>query len=213
MGETRSNSNKPAVFGLILCAAAFLLIFFAIPGDGPSGWDRRAGDWIAGTESAAWTKAMQGLAFLGSSSAILVLTLLLTAAAARFTGLRKALWMVAGTAAAYAVNTALKAWIARPRPADAWGIEADGFSFPSGNAMLAVVLYGMFAIWMGKYGGIGTAARNVIVGAAVLLIVLIGWSRLYFSVHYVTDIAAGYAAGGLIVFLLLLAEGKFGKSR
>ena len=168
---------------------------------------------IAGTEGAGWTKAMQAAAILGGSRVIIVLTLLLTAAAAWFMGIRKALWIMAGVAVAYLVNSALKAWIARPRPAEAWGIEVDGFSFPSGNAMLAIALYGMFAIWMGKYGKIGKGAKTAIGWIAVQLIVLIGWSRLYFSVHYITDIIAGYAAGGFVVLLLMMVERKFGKSR
>lgn len=213
MGEIHSNTSKYVVFGLFLCAALFLLIFFYIPWEGPSGLDRAVGEWISEMESTGWTKVMQAGSFLGGSTVIIGLTLLLTAGAAWFMGIRKALWIVAGVAAAYLVNTVLKEWIVRPRPAAAWGIEVDGFSFPSGNAMLAVALYGMFAIWMGKYGKIGKRARTAIGWLAVFLIVLIGSSRLYFSVHFITDIVAGYAAGGFIVLLLMMAERKLGRSK
>lgn len=212
MGERNSTFSKMVVIGLFLCAAVFLLIYFLIPPEGPSALDRMTGVWIAGTETPGWTKVMQTVSVLGGSAVIVALTLLLTAVAAWFTGIRKAMWILAGVAVAYLANTALKAWIARPRPAVAWGIEANGFSFPSGNAMLAIVLYGMFAIWMGRYGRVGKKAGAAIGWISALLIILTGWSRLYFGVHYVTDILAGYASGGFIVLLLMLSERKFGKS-
>lgn len=210
--HSRKNITN-IVYGSILCAALFLIIFLYIPGEGPSGIDRIAGAWIAGIKGTGWTKAMQAAAFLGESTAIIVLTLLLTAVATWFMGIRKAVWIVAGVAATYLVNSVLKAWIARPRPAEAWGIEVDGFSFPSGNAMLAVALYGMFAIWISRYGRIGKGGRIAIGWIAVLMVLLIGWSRLYFSVHYVTDIASGYAVGGWIILLLMMVDRKIGKTR
>lgn len=213
MGEIKSSSSRNIVLYLLICAAVFLLIFFYIPGEGPSGLDRAVGDWIAGLKSEGWTSAMQAMAFLGGSVVIIVTTLLLTAVAAWFMGIRKALWIIAGVAITYVVNSLLKAWIARPRPETAWGIEADGFSFPSGNAMLAVALYGLFAIWMCHNSRIGKGIKTAIGWIAVLLILLIGWSRLYFSVHYVTDIVAGYAVAGSIVLLLLLVDRKFRGSR
>lgn len=211
MGKLNSNSSKYVVFGMITCVSVFLAIFFYIPGEGPSELDRAAEDWIAGVKGAGWTKMMQAAAVLGESTAIIELTLLLTAAAVLLTGFRKSLWIIPAVAVTYLVNSVLKAWIGRPRPAAAWGIEADGFSFPSGNAMLAVVLYGMFAVWMGKYGRIGKGINTAIGWAAVLVIVLIGWSRLYFSVHYLTDILGGYTVGGLILLLLLMLDSKMGK--
>lgn len=209
MYERNSTSGKMVVFGLFLSAVVFLLICLLIPPEGPSELDRMTGNWMAGSEASGWTSVMQTVSVLGGSLTIVALTLLLTAVAAWFTGLRKALWILAGVAVAYLANAALKAWIARPRPAAAWGIEADGFSFPSGNAMLAIVLYGLFAIWMGRYGKVGKKAGAAIGWISIPLILLIGWSRLYFGVHYVTDILAGYAAGGFIALLLIMLERKF----
>jgi membrane-associated phospholipid phosphatase len=42
----------------------------------------------------------------------------------------------------------------------------------------------------------------VVCGAA-LLVVLIGFSRMYLGVHYLSDVLAGYAAGGVWLSALI----------
>lgn len=214
MGKMSSKSGRIVVYilSLVLCAAAFLLIFLYIPGEGPSELDRAAGNWFAGMKNEGLTKVMNAAAFLGESLSVIGATLLLTIIGAWLMGIRKSLWITGGVAATYLINSLLKSSIARPRPDAAWGIEVDGFSFPSGNTMLAVALYGIFAIWMWNYGRISRGAKIAISWAGVLLILLICWSRLYFGVHYLTDIFAGIAVSGFIVILFVLVERMFGKT-
>lgn len=112
------------------------------------------------------------------------------------------------------VNTLVKSGFDRARPAVAWGIEADGSSFPSGNAMLAIVMYSLAAVWIITDRRINRAVKWISAIIAILLIILMGASRLYFSVHYATDIIGGYAAGFIIVCLVMaLAKGKRLSSR
>ncbi|CAN5714859.1 hypothetical protein BH24ACT21_BH24ACT21_06810 [soil metagenome] len=40
-------------------------------------------------------------------------------------------------------------------------------------------------------------SRTTVVFGAVLLVLLIGFSRMYLGVHYFSDVAAGFAAGGV----------------
>ena len=41
------------------------------------------------------------------------------------------------------------------------------------------------------------ARRSVVIGVAAALVVLIGFSRVFLSVHYLTDVLAGGLVGGL----------------
>lgn len=84
----------------------------------------------------------------------------------------------------------LKALFHRARPETAFA--ALGYSFPSGHAFAAVTLYGMLAYWLAR--GI-PRYRGWIWAAAILLVLLIGFSRIYLGVHYASDVAAGFAAG------------------
>ncbi len=93
-------------------------------------------------------------------------------------------------------------------------ISEATFSYPSGHAIGSMVLYGFLAYVLASlYPRYGKAFY----GAAVLLIVAIGFSRLYLGVHWPTDIIAGYGIGFLwvsvcITLLRLLKLKGSGKS-
>lgn len=95
------------------------------------------------------------------------------------------------------LNNLIKLYFARPRPLfdDPVAFEPT-FSFPSGHAMMSFIVYGLSAYLLcidfkNRY------ARIFIVFGAVLAIVLIGISRLYLGVHYLSDVLGGYAAGAV----------------
>ncbi|WP_224412834.1 phosphatase PAP2 family protein [Oscillatoria salina] len=96
------------------------------------------------------------------------------------------------------LNLLLKDLFARDRP-QLWDriVDVNFYSFPSGHAMISMVIYGaiayLLAINFPKW-------RVAIVVTAVFLILSIGFTRLYLGVHWPTDVIAGYAAG--IVWLV-----------
>ena len=95
----------------------------------------------------------------------------------------------------------LKYLIARPRPLAALVLET-GFSFPSGHAAAALLLYGFLTCIF--LSGRDTEFRKGVCLALVTLVVLaIGISRLYLGVHFLSDVVAGYLIGGLWLSLAL----------
>jgi membrane-associated phospholipid phosphatase len=91
----------------------------------------------------------------------------------------------------------LKAFFARPRPYFEQPMLMETYySFPSGHAMEAVVLYGTLAYFAVLALRTWRARAAVILGTS-LLVLLIGFSRMYLGVHYFSDVVAGYAAGGM----------------
>ena len=86
----------------------------------------------------------------------------------------------------------------RQRPLLAVLQETDP-SFPSGHATIAVAFYGFIAYMLikllpGKY-------KLPIIILTFVIIILIGFSRLYLGVHYFSDVLAGYFVG--LVFLII----------
>lgn len=97
----------------------------------------------------------------------------------------------------------LKNFYDRPRPAlfgdevRALGMTFDypaSASFPSGHAITAVAVFGTLAYLVARLEPTRRQRRATLAGA-LLLIVLIGFSRIYFGVHYPSDVVAGFLAG------------------
>ena len=112
---------------------------------------------------------------------------------------------VAALAGGFLLNLLLKQLFQRPRPAGAVGIlHEPSWSFPSGHAMMSLVAYGMIAYLIAQ-----ATSRRLLqltsVFIAAIMAVAIGASRLYLGVHYLSDVAAGYAAGLLWLAICMTA--------
>lgn len=93
----------------------------------------------------------------------------------------------------------------RPRPQLALYTEPS-FSFPSGHATVAVAFYG-FAAYLLVRSVQSWRKRVNLFFAAILLILAIGFSRIYFGVHFVSDVWGGYLVGTIwLIIAVTLAE-------
>ncbi|MHB8907272.1 MAG: bifunctional DedA family/phosphatase PAP2 family protein [Syntrophales bacterium] len=91
----------------------------------------------------------------------------------------------------------LKTAVHRVRPHAGFAlIQIGGWSFPSGHAMMCIIFYGMLAYLFVRRTQ-SWRLQVLAVSAACLFVFLIGLSRIYFGVHYLSDVLAGYA-GGLV---------------
>lgn len=107
---------------------------------------------------------------------------------------------------------------ARPRPEIGFHlIEQSGLSFPSGHSMTGLVFYGLLIYLVAEYVK-ENRAQKALISLLAVLIVLIGFSRVYLGVHYPTDVIAGWFLGTsiLVSAIILLEKGypekiKFGK--
>lgn len=100
------------------------------------------------------------------------------------------------------LNTGLKLFFAKSRP-QLWTrlIPETSFSFPSGHALGAFVLYGFLAYLLATYY---PKFSQFIYSIAVVIIAVIGLSRMYLGVHWPTDIIAGYGIGFLWLMLCIV---------
>ncbi len=98
----------------------------------------------------------------------------------------------------------LKLVIERGRPLPSLAaIDAPGYSFPSMHAACAMAMYGFLAYMVWKLLH-PPHHRAPIVALISVIILVIGFSRMYLGVHYPSDVAAGFAIGGLFLWFGIL---------
>jgi len=155
-------------------------------------------EWLHAHATPAGYAVFNAISLLGSPMTLTILALgvgVLLASRRQWT-------LLAGWLAAFAggglLDAVLKFAIRRPRPPYATAfLRHYTWSFPSGHAMVSLIAYGMLAYLLVVLWPNRRSTRISIVLGAALLIVAIGFSRLYLGVHYFSDVVGGYAAGVL----------------
>lgn len=103
-----------------------------------------------------------------------------------------------------------KLFYARPRPTIVTHLaDAGGYSFPSGHTMTAVITWGLLAGVLARSFSLRGRIRFLPSLVAATLIVLVGFSRIYLGVHYLTDVIGGALLAGaclIPMFVILLSE-------
>ncbi|MDU2242718.1 MAG: phosphatase PAP2 family protein [Paenibacillus sp.] len=179
-----------------------LAVLFAVLGglihtEGLRSIDRAIGDFFFGLRNDSLTPLVKGISELGTTTGfvvVLLITLIWTLVFLR--NGRYAVWLTISLIGGWLLNKLLKALYTRERP-DLWEslVVPDGYSFPSGNAMISAALFGLIALLLFRSGKAGNRVWAAIV---LLILLLIGVSRLYLGVHYASDIVGGLLAGAAI---------------
>lgn len=97
----------------------------------------------------------------------------------------------------------LKQLFQRKRPLSPLLKAAKGLSFPSGHAIMAVTFYGLL-IYILQHTIVIDWLKWIVTGLVIVLIILIGFSRIYLRVHYASDVLGGFIIG-LLWLLISLA--------
>lgn len=84
--------------------------------------------------------------------------------------------------------------------------------FPSGHAMLALIIYGGIAYLVALRPSLRPVHRQAWIAAAVTSL-LVGFSRLYLTVHYLSDVLGGFAVGFAWLSLCLWVYCLFAQKR
>lgn len=149
-------------------------------------------------------RIMLSITFLGEPVVLLLICLGLEIGSLYYHRRSEVTTLGIAAVGAIGLNYLLKVRFGRARPALwKWIVDVGHYSFPSGHAMMSIVIYGFISYILAKQF---PQWREQIFALTVVLIVAIGLSRLYLGVHWPTDVAAGYAAGlvWLIVCILSL---------
>lgn len=103
------------------------------------------------------------------------------------------MWILIGT---------LKRIFKRNRPNINPLVEEEGYSYPSGHTMTATIFYG-FLIFLIIISTLTNPLKIIITSIFVLLILIVGYTRVYLGVHYLSDVVGAILFGSSYLLLYI----------
>ncbi|MGM9988501.1 MAG: phosphatase PAP2 family protein [Bacillaceae bacterium] len=91
----------------------------------------------------------------------------------------------------------------RERPTEYFAVQAGNFSFPSGHATFVIGLYGFICFLIIYHQIIPFKYAKIIMLIYIIITFLVGLSRIYLGVHYLTDVLAGYCFGYIVIWFVI----------
>jgi membrane-associated phospholipid phosphatase len=144
---------------------------------------------------------MQSITFLGKHQFLIPANLILIF---YFLWVAKQTWLsirvLAISLSSLVLMLLLKALFGRKRPLSPLLKAAKGLSFPSGHAIMSVAFFGIIIYWV-LHAGLPDWITIITATLLTVLILLIGFSRIYLRVHYASDVLAGFIIG--LIWLLI----------
>jgi len=180
----------------VLAVAVFILVAYTVMiGDdpAPTPGDETAIEVVEHLHSGVLLAISKVITFLGSGGFTWGLTAVCAALLAWRRRWAEVCVLLAGMAIISIGFEAIRDATDRPRPPDP-EVATSGSAFPSSHAAHSV-LYVWAAVTIVLRLRPGMACGTLVVVAGIVLTALVGLSRVYLNVHYLSDVSAGWALG------------------
>ena len=198
-----THKFKWAYFFLAVSAAVFLYFLAAVNIGTSLEFDRYFSKFFTGLFSENTHPFFEAMDTLGDKAGVGIITLaFLLLLLFKYRNYEAMASVVFAVAAGNEVNKWLKEAIGRPRPDQEHLVDVASLSFPSGHAMIGMILYTVMAYFIIDELK-SKSAKWITAILAGIWIFLMGISRIVMGVHYPSDIAAGFAAGYIWVFITI----------
>jgi membrane-associated phospholipid phosphatase len=208
----RSDRNLLIVTGILAVLAVALS--FAAHWLSPFPGDLKLTLWFQSLHSNALLSVMKWVSYIaeGWQSALLVI---IGAVIVwwRIGKLEAALTLAAGLSTG--LDSALKLLVGKLRPPSAlvkvWEVfQSNGF--PSGHAFYSMVVLGLMAYFAFTYMR-KSSLRMLTFVSLIILIILIGASRVYLGVHWPSDVLGGYLWGATFLGIFIWLDRRLSRGR
>ncbi|MDQ2931914.1 MAG: phosphatase PAP2 family protein [Gemmatimonadota bacterium] len=201
--DPRAFLTIHAVIGLVVClvtAGLFAVLLDSVrEHDVLVRRDQALADWFHINGTPLGDRVNVFISMLGSPPAMAVLF----AAAVLYLWRAKRRTLIVAWVLSYVGGTILdgvmKEVVRRPRPEYAMRfLHYNTWSFPSGHSMGSLIGFAMLAYTIIRVVPVrNMVAETAIWTGALVMVALVGYSRIYLAVHYLSDVIAGYTLGAL----------------
>jgi membrane-associated phospholipid phosphatase len=163
--------------------------------EGDTEVDMRFADWLHEHASTGWTEFFEFVTFLGNVPTLVAVTFVAAVVLWRKRQTAELQLLLLAVVGTQILTFGLKLGFERERPffSDPLATE-NTYSFPSGHASVSLAVYGTLGYIAARHASTRRAQLGWL-GAAALLVLLIGFSRLYLGVHFLSDVIAGFSLG------------------
>lgn len=200
--------KKFNIFIVVLCLILFSVICYGVLSYDSLVIDTKVYSFIADNlMSDGITSVLKVITELGGVAFIVLAGVLI------FMFCKKIRWFVTfDLVGVTVINQAIKHIVRRPRPNVLRLVEEDGYSFPSGHSMVSMAFYGII-IYLVYKNVTNKYLKWSLITLLSLLILSIGFSRIYVGVHYFTDVVGGFLLGlAYLIIYINIYNKKAGKN-
>jgi undecaprenyl-diphosphatase len=187
---------------MAIMAGSFAILLVLVWNGETNSVDMVLRNWALSFNTPTSVTIWEGVSFMGSVgvlSGLTFLTMGIFAMRRRWQAVRQIAFAMGG---AVGLDTIVKWIVRRPRPDEVYAHTLPAsYSFPSGHALYSLTFYISIAIVMSRQTQ-GNQSKTIW-SAAVLMLTLIGTSRIFLGVHYGSDVLGGYLIAA--VWLIFLA--------
>lgn len=161
--------------------------------EGDTQVDERVATWLHDHATPRLTTFFDAVTVLGNLMTLVVVVVVACLVLWRKGWIADLVLLVVAAVGAEVITIGLKQGFQRERPffPDPLATERT-FSFPSGHASVSLAVYGTLGYIAARHLETRRAQVLALVSATVLVL-LIGFSRLYLGVHFLSDVIAGYS--------------------
>lgn len=162
---------------------------------------------IQQTETDHLTRFMKWITYYGNHSFLIPANIVLIIVLFYYKQKKWAVCVLLCSLAGVGLMSMLKNLFARHRPAAPFVSGITNYSFPSGHAMMSLLFYGILIVLSFLFVK-KLKIKIPLILLFSIIILLIGFSRLYLRVHYTTDVLAGYTMGLCWLSISFLVSNK-----
>jgi undecaprenyl-diphosphatase len=170
---------------------------------GSFNFDNQAISYVKHIRNEAMNNIFQDITMAGNVVPTIALTVIVIVILVYLKKGRDALYFSLNILGIWGLNSLLKDIFKRTRPPGEWLVNAAGYSFPSGHAMIfmgfsLLLIYYILTFSRNKRG------RWLLSIFVLTYAILVGLSRIYLGVHYLSDVLTGWSIATLWVSVSII---------